>query len=204
MKNMKRIIFVLGSQRSGTNVLRQSLSADPKTTGFNESSNDELFDNWFLRPESEIREFIQKQQGTVLIKPIKSVLLTSVKSFLREFSNYDIGVSWIYRDPVNVFYSRRKRWSYLKDVGKFTNEWSRINQSALDANDDRINFVGYENLAERKAVFEKLCKSLGINGKHLFKKGHNDGYANLEKETISRITRETRSVHEALQSQSIR
>src|SRR5690349_8388315 len=64
------LIFVLGSQRSGTNVLRQSLSLDPYVQGFNERKNSELYVGWALRPEPEFREFLSRFRTTVLLKPI--------------------------------------------------------------------------------------------------------------------------------------
>ena len=201
---MKQLIFVLGSQRSGTNVLRQSLSLDPYVMGFNEVKNSELYSNWFLRPEPEIRGFLLKQPQTVLIKPIKSVINQPVKSFLSGFSGYDLKVAWIYRHPVNVFYSRRKRWPYLKDVNKFIDEWNRINQSAMKAKFRRMRIARYEDICDQKAVFSKLCKFLDVKGEHLFKSGHNSGFDKMGEKVIARIEDGTKETFANLKKLSLK
>src|SRR5690349_24996636 len=84
------LIFVLGSQRSGTNVLRQSLSLDPYTHGFNERKINEWYVGWALRPEAELRPMLQKFRHTVLFKPIQNVIRRPVADFLAEFSEYEL------------------------------------------------------------------------------------------------------------------
>jgi hypothetical protein len=169
---LPNLIFVLGSQRSGTNVLRQSLSLDPWTQGFNERRKSELYIGWALRPEPEIRDYLYKCQGnTVLLKPIQSVIRRPVAEFLSEFDDYNLKVAWIYRDPVAVFRSRGERWSYKAEAGPFIEEWNRINKSAMDANDPRIAVVCYDQLASDPKVFHALCAFLGIRGENLFNAG---------------------------------
>jgi hypothetical protein len=165
------LIFVLGSQRSGTNVLRQSLSLDPYVQGFNERKNSELYIGWSLRPEPEIREFLSRFRHTVLMKPIQSVIRRPVADFLAEFDGYDLKVAWIYRDPVAVFRSRGERWSYKSEAGPFIDEWNRINASVMDANDPRVAVVNYDQLAANPTVFHTLCNFLGIRGENLFHSG---------------------------------
>lgn len=165
------LIFVLGSQRSGTNVLRQSLSLDPYTHGFNERRTNEWYVGWALRSEPEIRPVLQKFRHTVLFKPIQNVIRRPVADFLAEFAEYDLKVAWIYRDPVAVFNSRGKRWSYKAESGPFIEEWNRINQSAMDAEDPRIGVVCYDQLTTDHTVFHALNSFLGIKGENLFNAG---------------------------------
>lgn len=162
------LIFVLGSQRSGTNVLRQSLSLDPYVQGFNEKKNSELYVGWALRPEPEIRSVLARFDNTVLLKPIQSVIRRPVADFLAEFNDYNLKVAWIYRDPVAVFRSRGERWSYKAQAGPFITEWNRINASVLDANDPRVLVVCYDQLTSDSKVFKALCQNLGIKGENLF------------------------------------
>src|SRR3954469_20829637 len=68
------LIFVLGSQRSGTNVLRQSLSLDPMTHGFNERKNNEFSRGWAFPPEAEFRPLLFNFRPAVLFKPIQNVI----------------------------------------------------------------------------------------------------------------------------------
>lgn len=165
------LIFVLGSQRSGTNVLRRSLSLDPFVHGFNERESSEFYAKWKLRPEPEIRAHLARFEHTVLLKPIKSVIDRPVADFLAEFDDYDLKVAWIYRDPVAVFRSRAERWSYKSKAGGFIKEWNRANKSMLDANDPRIGIVCYDQLTADPMVFRALCDWLGVRGENLFHSG---------------------------------
>ncbi len=164
------LIFVLGSQRSGTNALRQSLSLDPYVMGFNERANSELYARWKLRPEPEIRGFLRScAPHKVLLKPIQSVFKTPVAEFLAPFADYDLKVAWIYRDPVAVFRSRSARWTDRNDAARFANEWNRINSSALDANDPRIGVVSYDRLLQGGPSFGAMNRFLGTRGDNLFR-----------------------------------
>lgn len=192
------LIFVLGAQRSGTNALRQSLSLDPWVRGFNEHPSNRLYEDWELRPEPEIRGFLRRQRGTVLLKPIKSVIDCPVPDFLAEFAAYQYKVAWIYRDPVEVFASRRKRWSYLDDVDRFVDEWNRINRSALDAHDERMAVVNHGDLIASRAVFDDLCGFLGVHGENLFRRAANRPYDQIPAGDVQRIQRATAETYAAL------
>lgn len=195
---LPRLIFVLGSQRSGTNAIRQSLSLDPYVRGFNERESNNLYEDWKLRPEPEIRRFLQQQPGTVLLKPIKSVIDRPVAEFLTEFADYAYKVVWIYRDPVLVFGSRSKRWSYLDDVDQFLEEWNRVNRSALDAADERMAVVHYADLIERREVFYAVCRFLGVRGEYLFRPDESRAYEEIDQVDIKRIQESTADTLQAL------
>lgn len=198
LRMRKKLIFILGSQRSGTNALRRSLSLDPDVMGFNESKKSDLFNNWILRPEVKIRDFILNKPSAVLIKPITNVKHQSVSVFLDGFKTYNLKVAWIFRDPVNVFSSRIKRWPYLDDVEQFVSEWNRINRSVLEANTFKIKIVAYEELLPGLGVFEKLCRFLGIRGENLFRSNHDGGYSHLQSATIEQIKAGTSATMTAL------
>lgn len=164
------LIFVLGTQRSGTNALRQSLSLDPHVAGFNEREFSRLYENWYLRPEPKIRRYLRQQRRTVLLKPIKSVIHRPIADFLAEFRAYDLKAAWIYRDPVAVYRSRAERWpSQRRRVDEFIADWNRINNSALDAADPRIAFVSFDRLSIDEAAFSTLGVFLGVRGEYLFR-----------------------------------
>ncbi|HUR74107.1 MAG TPA: hypothetical protein VMZ00_07510 [Sporichthya sp.] len=187
------LIFVLGSQRSGTNVLRQSLSLDPYVQGFNERKNSELYVEWALRPEPEIRPVLTRFRNTVLLKPIQSVIRRPVADFLAEFNEYPLKVAWIYRDPVAVFRSRGARWSYKAESGPFIEEWNRINASVMDADDPRVAVVCYDQLTGAPTVFHTLCNFLGIRGENLFHSGRpiKDVESSLSEEDVADIRKQT-------------
>lgn len=192
------LIFVLGSQRSGTNALRQSLSLDPWIRGFNEHKSNRLYENWVLRPEPEIRWFLRRQPGTVLLKPIRSVIDRPVSEFLDEFADYQYKIAWIYRDPVLVFSSRRRRWPSLDDVEQFTAEWNRINGSAVAARDGRMAVVSHADLNADRGIFEDLCGFLDVNGEYLFRGDTSRAYEQVDRGDIDRIRQATADTHAAL------
>ena len=192
------LIFVLGAQRSGTNVLRQSLSLDPFVRGFNERSSNRLYDDWKLRPEREIRNYLRAQPGTVLLKPIRSVIDRPVADFLAEFAKYRYKVAWIYRDPVLVFASRRRRWPHLGGIAAFTDEWNRVNRSALDARDHRMAIVSFADLIADRRVFEGLCRFLDVNGEYLFRADTSRTYDELDDAEVREILSATARTRAAL------
>lgn len=163
------LIFVLGSQRSGMNVLRRSISLDPWVQGFNERKNGTFYVGWALRPEHEIRELLSGFRHTVLLKPTQSVIRRPVHDFLEEFDDYDHKTVWIYRDPVAVYRSRMQRWSSAPEVAAFVEEWNRINTSALLARDGRVAVVSYDQLTSDDKVFHTLTTWLGVRGENLFR-----------------------------------
>lgn len=198
-----RLIFVLGSQRSGTNALRRSLSLDPYVMGFNESKSSELYDGWKLRPEPVIRHRLAALGGTVLLKPIQSVLERDVADFLGEFSGYRLDVVWIYRDPVNVYASYAKRWPSRADHRRFTLDWNRINTSASQAAlaDSRVVIVRYEDLVADRQVFSQLGRRLGVRGEYLFSADSNAGYRTLPQDSRDEIVTSTEGVRTRLDDQ---
>jgi hypothetical protein len=200
------LIFVLGSQRSGTNVLRRSLSLDPHVQGFNERKNDDFYSGWALRPEPEIRPLLESYQHTVLLKPIQSVIRRPVAEFLDEFRDYEFRVVWIYRDPLAVFRSRGKRWSYKANAAPFIREWNRVNSSALDAQDERMAVVCYDQLAEDESAFRALCNWLGVRGEYLFHptRPHESVASGLSADEVAEIRTHTTETLERLHAAAAR
>ena len=62
--------MITGHQRSGTTALMNSLSRDPNIELINESLNNELFYKWNLKPEKEIRSFLNNLKKPLLTKPV--------------------------------------------------------------------------------------------------------------------------------------
>lgn len=186
------VVFVLGSQRSGTNALRRSLSLDPWLMGFNERANDRWYRDWKLKPEEEIREDLRRLPGSkVLFKPIVNLQEVPVLEFLEQWDGYRVSVAWIYRDPVDVYYSRKVRWSEKDDVAAFVREWHEVNGPVVDAidADGRFSLVRYEDLARDKQVFWGLARRLQVHGENLFRAGPSKGRARLDEEVIGEIDR---------------
>ena len=66
----RKVIMLMGYQRSGTNVFFDSLASDPSLNSHNESMDNGFFSEWRLRGEGEVREVLAGLPGTVLLKPI--------------------------------------------------------------------------------------------------------------------------------------
>ncbi|HJL19073.1 MAG TPA: sulfotransferase domain-containing protein [Sandaracinaceae bacterium LLY-WYZ-13_1] len=200
----KRLIFVMGVQRSGTNALRRSLSLSPSIVAFNEAKEDELYDDWFLRPEPEIRDLLKAVPLPVLLKPISETLERSLSEVMEEFAAYDLHVVWIYRDPVNVYHSTVTRWPHKKDVGTFIEQWNARNLGAAEAMDrygEQITVVRYRDLVKDYLVFRNLCERLGIRqGENLFSRDSRAGYEHQPEEVQQEILSETASAWTKMES----
>lgn len=162
-----KLVLVMGLQRSGTTALLYALGQDPSLQVENEQPQSPLWDAYLLRPEPEIRPLLWSIKRRIIMKPVLEIERRSIDEVLAEFQEYDPLVVWIYRDPVNVWSSARKEFS-LKDreQDKWIYKWVEGNESALRSLEgprgDRIVFVRYEDLIERREVFEDLCRFLRI------------------------------------------
>lgn len=203
----KQLIMVMGVQRSGTTVLFESLASDPALTAFNESQDSEVFDKYFLRPECEIRPILRSAPGPVLLKPLQETHLRSVAEVVEEYNDYDVRIVWLYRDPVNVFYSGcMKGWRTLAavDAYHFAHSWSLRNQrllSALPSLASRTAIVRYEDLIADRAVFQKLCHFLDLRGQYLFRRDSRAGRRRTPVDLQTQIDVWTAQVFAALERQ---
>jgi hypothetical protein len=194
-----RLIFVLGSQRSGTNALRRSLSLDPDVAGYRERESSDFYHDWKLRPEAEIRPLLLRHSRPVLLKPIGSVIHRPVSAILREFAQYPMKAAWIYRDPVNVFASQRERWPHRGDVDEFCIQWNRVNGSALEITaDPRVAVVRYEDMLHDGQLFHRLSAVLGVKGENLFRFEPHSRYEEPHRSEVERIRRATGGTLERL------
>jgi hypothetical protein len=171
--------MVMGVQRSGTNALFRALSADPSLVAFNESESSPWYDKMFLRPESELREHFSSCAGPVLLKPISETKRRSVAAVLDEFEAYQPQVVWIFRDPVNCFYSHTARWSgFVGDPTGFAAHWCERNRlivNALSEYSDQITIVQYGDLIRDPQVFDDLKRVLGVRGRYRFRSDRSGG-----------------------------
>jgi hypothetical protein len=199
----KRIIMVMGVQRSGTNVLFQSLSASPGVSAFNESEDNPFFASWYLKPVNEVRRAVEEYPGVIVLKPITETRARSVAEVLTEFREFDVQVVWLYRDPVNVYYSHITKWDYYRQSGpgRFVAEWNRRNRSVIDAAQyfrNRILIVRYEDLIDDPAVFEGLCRALKLDGEYEFWADSQAGRKNLQADVQRTLDEGTRRILLAL------
>jgi len=195
----KQVIMVMGVQRSGTTALFRSLAQDAALTSYNESADDRLYYLYRLRPITEIARILDAAPGAVLLKPITETFHRSLEDLVAEFANYAVRFVWMYRDPVNVLHSMlRKHWLPHGLEGKRgAGSWVARNQGALrfqECHPAKIAVVRYEDLIADANVFSGLCRSLGINGRPLFRKDSGAGRIDLPPETqraIDAVTGET-------------
>src|SRR5437764_15102663 len=64
------LIMVMGVQRSGTNVLFDSLATDRTLSAFPEDIDSAFYYNFLLRPLSEVAALIERAPRRILLKPI--------------------------------------------------------------------------------------------------------------------------------------
>lgn len=164
----KRLVMIMGVQRSGTTALFEALATAPGVTARNESPDDEIYVDYFLRPESEIRDVLGSLPGTVLLKPVRESEVRSPRAVAAEYAAYDLRIVWLYRDPVNVFDSYvRRGWRTAQWVSAraFANEWQRRNATAVaDATAGGVPLVviRYEDLCFEPRLMPRLAKRLGL------------------------------------------
>ncbi|MBW8010816.1 MAG: sulfotransferase domain-containing protein [Chloroflexi bacterium] len=148
----KRLIMVMGVQRSGTTALFQSLSRDLNLISFNESQNSEIFNNFLLSPEPKIRPTLISVADPVLLKPISETKKRTVTDLFKEFKDYDLQIVWIYRDPANVFYFMTQMGCQRPNrvtAKFFAHDWNRRNRFLLEGLSEYpfgIMVVRYEDL----------------------------------------------------------
>jgi hypothetical protein len=196
---MQRLVMVMGVQRSGTNAFFNSLAADTRYRLFNESDDSEVFFDWNLRPEPEIRALFT-QPGEVLLKPVNETDFREVSDVLHEYRHYDVWIPWIYRDPVNVHHSWWVKW-HTPEVDAFVEMWNRRNRSILNAlshHAAKIAIVSYEDLVKDRRVFDKVCRFFDIAGDYKFRPDSGSGRRALPADVIQFIDRGTAQVRAAL------
>src|SRR5438105_3745468 len=175
------LIMVMGVQRSGTNVLFDSLATDRTLSAFPEDIDSGFYCNFLLRPLSELAALIERAPGRILLKPISETARRSLAEVAKEYRSYPLRFVWIYRDPVNVFDSmRRERWLAADEIDQpaHIRGWRKRNEYALQFHQqcpEQIAIVRYEDLCFDPAVFRQLTRSLGLDCNSYFRKDSAQG-----------------------------
>ncbi len=165
----KKLIMIMGVQRSGTTALFEALAGASGVSPRNEAPSDEIYDDYFLRPEPEIRSVLHALPGTVLLKPVRESERRTPLEVVAEYRDYDLHIIWLYRDPVNVYHSFvRLGWSAnLPDAASwFAAQWSKRNMEALAVRrflQKQLVFVSYEDLTAHPRLIVTLAEALGIH-----------------------------------------
>jgi hypothetical protein len=192
--NPIRLVMIIGFQRSGTNALFDSLAAAREIVAFNEDTDSAVFENFFLRPEPEIRGLLH-QAKTVLLKPISETKRRSITELLREYEDYDVKIIHIHRDPVNTFYSTSVLWPTTAE--EFIEIWNSRNSSIFEIPEEEkknVVFVKYEDMILDPEVFYQAARFAGIRGKYRFHEDSHAGEKNVSREIAVRIEEGTRDV----------
>jgi len=169
----KILFFLMGIQRSGGSTLLNAFRRKRNVSVFKEKDK-RIFDYFMLRPEKEIRPFIEKSKPITFIEAKSETKKRDVTDIFSEYSRYSVRVIWNYRDPVSVYYSRLIKYphkDWVSDENGFSEMWNQRNNSVLTAlkqyrND--IAIIKLEDLIESKNVFKHLCDFIGTKGKNTF------------------------------------
>ena len=189
-----KLVMIIGFQRSGTNALFDSLSSDRKILAFNEHADNDVYQNFYLRPESEIREKLRKST-TALLKPISETKKRSVANLLQEYADYDVKVIHIHRDPVNTYYSTSILWPTTPE--EFIDTWNERNASIFEISEQQKQntvFVKYEDMILDPEVYYSTARFVGIRGKYRFHPDSHGGQKNVSKDVADRIEQGTRAM----------
>jgi hypothetical protein len=159
--------MVMGVQRSGTTALSETLATDPSVRLFPESEGNEIYSDWLLRPESEIRPYLLGTDGTVVLKPVRESDIRSPLEVALEYRRYDLTIVWLYRDPFDVLRSwQAKGWAKAAGgTGWLLQTWMRRNRSCLTSRTalgKRLIVVRYEDLVAHPECVDELGRRLGL------------------------------------------
>jgi len=172
-KDEKTLIFLMGIQRSGGTTILNAFKHNRNTSILREK-NTKIFDYFMLKPEMELRPFLEKSKSIIFIEAKSETKKRDVIDLISEFSCYTVKIIWNYRNPVSVYYSRLIKYphkDWVADEIQFCEMWNQRNASVLKAMDtyrDDIAIVKLEDLAESKIVFKQLCDFVGVKGRYKF------------------------------------
>jgi hypothetical protein len=179
---MQRLLMIMGIQRSGTNALFNSFSKAGNCIPMLDSENSDIYDQFYLRPETVLRTYLANQTKPILLKPVNETKKRSIDAVFEEYRDYDIRVLYIYRDPVNAFFSQIEMWPEFNDVEAFIEQWNERNLYAIKLSPEWKNkfaIVKYQDLSEDPKVFDQASEFFGIQGTYLFRSDKNRGRENL-------------------------
>jgi hypothetical protein len=192
---VKKIVMVMGVQRSGTSALFFSLAKDDRFNSFNESADNAFFYNYFLRPERVLGPLLIEIEKPVLLKPISETKRRSLDDVFEEYAAYDVSALYIYRDPVNTYYSSNARWP--EAVEPYLEKWIRRNQYLLALHPrfrPRVAVIRYEDLIADPNIFREACDFVGIKGTYSFRADSCRGRKSLPEGIQKQIDQWTQTV----------
>ena len=192
----KRLVMIMGFQRSGTTALFDTLASAPGVSPRHEHADDDLYDDYFLRPEPQIGPVLAALPGTVLLKPVRESRRRSPLEVAEEYRDYDLTMIWLYRDPVNVYQSwLEKQWvTNPEGIGQ---HWVSRNQKCLASRaalGDTLLIVRYEDLVASPASVAALAGRLGLVVESTLRADSNAGrthVAAVDQQAIDAVTRAT-------------
>jgi len=198
----KKLLMVMGYQRSGTNALFDSIDRGGGCIPMVDVEQSEIYDQFDLRPEPKIRDILRAATFPVLLKPVNETKKRSIEDVLNEYKEYEVKIVYIYRDPVHVFGSQVTLWPQFDDVEEFIYLWNKRNGCALNlplAWKENLAIVSYTDLISDPQVFSKVCMFLGVPGKYLFRRDQKLG-SQLPDEIQKKIETGTKDTWNALEA----
>ncbi len=148
----KRVIFITGVQRSGTNMMIDVLERSYETDICNEN-DDRAFDNFVLKPRTVLREVVRASSYPyVVFKPLCD--LDQVKALLNEFE--PARCVWIvrdYRDVVNsMLVSFRNHARQIRRLARDRSDGGWRGRGMSDETQELIRSVAHEAIDDASAA----------------------------------------------------
>ena len=133
----------------------------------------------------------------MLLKPVRESRRRSPLEVATEYSDYDLSIIWLYRDPVNVYRSWLEKGWVKSMPQEFASHWMTRNEGCLDSRGalgDTLIMVRYEDLVAHPACVEDLAGRLGLAVQSTLRADRNVGRTCLPadvQEKIDAVTRAT-------------
>lgn len=204
----KRLLMIMGFQRSGTTALFETIASAPGISARHEHADDDIYDDYYLRPEPLVRPVLAALPGTVLLKPVRESARRSPAEVADEYRDHDLTILWLYRDPVNVYHSWVEKGWAKGPPARIGGLWVSRNVKCLRSRaalGPKLLLIRYEDLVTSPACLDDLAGRLGLTIRSTLRADRNAGRSQVAPQIRDEIDTITRGTLEKLdRARSIR
>ena len=149
----QQVLFILGAQRSGTNMLVSVFDKFPFSRTYNEDDPSAFSKTMRIKSPGHIRALLDCPASLIVFKPI--IDSHKAREFLNEYPNSKI--IWIYRNYLDVANSATVKWKdaqrhIVRHIAEKNNSWDRYYTEALtDQDRDFVRSLYSKDMSEVSA-----------------------------------------------------